>query len=261
MEVFLMFVVMGVITAIVLPAVKPLDKTLSYSYSRAYQSLYDAGLNIYLDTVSAGFPATPNAMCTSLTTYINSLGTACSVSASAVPRDGSSFPTADQQFTATNGMIFYISNVYTYSAADAWGSLIGIKYRMIFVDLNGTRKPNTATYTDKVYADIVGFVMTNTGEVIPVGQPIINNKYISAQVVYTSVAGSDPTYSPPMPFHDAKCMASGDKPYAGTQLSYDFTTVFTSGPLYIPPQAACTAVAACAVKASCNVEIYKKVDL
>lgn len=69
-------------------------------------------------------------------------------------------------FTLSNGQRFYVS-----------GRTAGTPgYRIVSVDLNGLSNPNA---TDK---DIVPFIVYDTGEVVPLGAPINDKKYLAAYI-------------------------------------------------------------------------------
>lgn len=92
---------------------------------------------------------------------------------------------------------------------------------LVFVDLNGTRSPNTPIFkSGKKMADTVPFLVYKAnGDVIPVGYPTYDKNYLTARVKFTA---PDRTrdYSQVMTFALAKMYA-----YQGVEFSLDAMSV------------------------------------
>ena len=72
-----------------------------------------------------------------------------------------------------------------YDAATGSGAM-NIKFFVVIADLNGSKRPNTTAWRMDRPADIVAFAVTNTNDVVPLGYPEIDRRYLSARVVYNS---------------------------------------------------------------------------
>ncbi len=124
-------------------------------------------------------------------------------------------------FVASNGMKFWIGDInklgnlsdsyhvfYTKSSNSS-NEQIGMKYFVVLVDLNGDSRPNTVEITDKKAGDIVAFAVTDQNEVLPLGRPEYDRRYLSARVVYnvnidqTAEASTSNTLT----YYEAKRMA------------------------------------------------------
>ena len=85
--------------------------------------------------------------------------------------------------------------------------------------MNGDRGPNTAVNSGAKMADRVGFIVTEDYEVVPIGQPEIDIRYLTANVAYSSSASGtsddDVDMSEPMSYLEAKrdAWGIGDKKF------------------------------------------------
>lgn len=90
------------------------------------------------------------------------------------------------QFTASNGMKFYISKMLGND---------DVKFYLVFVDLNGGSKPNSIEYrynkngTVQAEPDIHAFVMLESGRVIPIGAAEYDPNILTARVAYFDEEG------------------------------------------------------------------------
>lgn len=103
---------------------------------------------------------------------------------------------SEYAFRATNSMKFYISTLGGKKVHDAMSSETpyDLKYFIVWVDLNGDRRPNTAEWSKNKATDIVPFIITTSGKVIPVGGPTIDTRYTTVRIKYPS--DSSLKYSP-----------------------------------------------------------------
>lgn len=220
-ELMVVMFVIGVIATVTLAIQKSTaDQKYSLLYQRAYVALSQASYNIKLDLVTdEDFPTTPNDFCTKLakidTGYFNTSSVTCN--SNAIGLNADSFPENAVQFVASNGMKFYISAVQTKTL-----NSIDYLYRIVFVDLNGDNKPNTAQWQQNKMADIVGFVVFDSGDVLPIGYPEADKRYFTAQVAYPDTETETDQYSPSMSFYDAKWTAWGNEYNSAEMLSINF---------------------------------------
>ena len=94
-------------------------------------------------------------------------------------------------FRASNSMLFYISKPGLLDVEDdlittAEKTKTRVNYFIVWVDLNGDRRPNTATWSARKSADIVPFIVTTGGQVLPAGGPITDIRYTTARVQYAT---------------------------------------------------------------------------
>ena len=91
-----------------------------------------------------------------------------------------------------------------------------LKYFIVWVDLNGDRNPNIAEWNKNKPSDIVPFVVTTSGSVIPIGGPTIDTRYTTVRIKYPS--DSSLKYSPKsMNFLEGQIAAYNSKEFP----SYD----------------------------------------
>ena len=102
-------------------------------------------------------------------------------------------------FIAANGMKFWIGHITFPNGAgnskNTYATLRNeqnniestVRYYVVIVDLNGDMRPNrieSADSNDTKIGDIVAFAVTDTNQVVPLGRPEIDRRYLSARVVY-----------------------------------------------------------------------------
>lgn len=133
-------------------------------------------------------------------------------------------------FRATNSMKFYISNMASISVPDNINNNNSrtVKYFVVWVDLNGDRRPNITAWTEKKPADIVPFVITTSGIVIPVGAPILDSRYATVRIQYP--AGSSLKYSrESLSFLQGQIRAYNNREYPTYELYSILNSRFTDG--------------------------------
>ena len=120
-------------------------------------------------------------------------------------------------FVASNGMKFWLAGINKMGDIGARvltitggnGQQFQVRYYVVLVDLNGDSRPNTVEITDKKAGDIVAFAVTDQNEVLPLGRPEYDRRYLSARVVYnvnidqTAEASTSNTLT----YYEAKRMA------------------------------------------------------
>lgn len=203
--------IIGVIIVIMLTLVKPSQSVLKLQYYGAYNVLATAAYNIYDKALDENKVMYENAeLCAHLRDYINN-NSPYSCNESYVNLNGKNFNNDNIQFIASNGMVFYMSQSFVLND---FGK--DQKHRIVWVDVNGKRHPNTAEWKENVPADIVAFDITDTGEVVPLGYPKVDPRYMTAKVVFT-----DEITKPQITtFFQSQNIAFGEKQYEYEVFSY-----------------------------------------
>ncbi len=133
-------------------------------------------------------------------------------------------------FRATNSMRFYISKLASVDIPDNMngGNMQTIKYFVVWVDLNGDRRPNSIEWSEKRPVDIVPFIITTSGTVIPAGAPIVDPKYTTMRIQYPS--GSNLKFSArSVSFVEGQVMAYNKREYPAYELYSILNSRFTDG--------------------------------
>ena len=133
-------------------------------------------------------------------------------------------------FRGTNSMRFYISEMGSISVPDNMngGTPQTIKYFVVWVDLNGDRRPNITAWTEKKPADIIPFIITTSGTVIPAGAPILDPRYTTVRIQYPS--GSNLKYSvESLTFLDAQVRAYDKREFPSYELYSISNSRYTDG--------------------------------
>ena len=133
-------------------------------------------------------------------------------------------------FRATNSLRFYISEMGSVSVPDNMNGNVEqtVKYFVVWVDLNGDRRPNITAWTQKKPADIVPFIITTSGTVIPAGAPIVDPRYTTVRIQYP--LDSTLKYSAEsLTFLDAQVRAYNKKEYPSYELYSISNSRFTDG--------------------------------
>ncbi len=265
-ELLVVLGIIGILTALAVTTVKPAEKkAVKYLYMNAYNSLSKAYYNAILkgynpfteeefDGIAPEHSDTSDSgaeiLCRGLTYWINTdtnkktaeqdYSESCS-STKLTSELADEFLDENVQFTATNGMKFYISK------------MLGDNYKfyLVFVDTNGTRKPNSAEYTFKhgktaddydeskidekekkarelIEPDIFAFAMLDTGRVCPIGIPEYDTNIMTARFGYFDDEG-EPLYTKKsLAYYQAKGAAWGYYSTPGmSSLSYNSDEVFS----------------------------------
>lgn len=222
-EIMIVFTIIGVVSVITLMTAKPYDKYMNLLYGKAFEALSVANYNIKQDlatatpsgqTMAANVYNTPANLCNALAGWINHSTSYCGTG-SAIPVNASAtdsvFTPDNVQFITTNSMKVYFVDTATLTdgGTKTGFALDGITpysvvYRIVIIDLNGDRKPNTMVWSDKTTPDIVAFAITETGDTIPLGYPETDTRYLLARV--TAASGS---FSSKMSYWVAKQAAWG----------------------------------------------------
>ena len=251
-EVLTVMAIVGIVSVLALTTTKPVHKkAVKYLYANAYNSLEKA----YYNSLKLGYnpfteeefeELTPEhtetadsgaeILCRGLTTYINTgtnvktadrdYSSTCS-SSKLTDELADSFIDENVQFTANNGMKFYISKRLGDVDDPA-----GFYFYLVFVDINGNKKPNSFEFTyrgnktlkdynlskeedikkereDRIEPDIFAFAIIDSGRVVPLGIPEYDKNIATARLAYFDSEG-DPQYaSKSVAYYQAKGAAWG----------------------------------------------------
>ncbi len=229
-EMLIVLVIISIVVVFTLTLIKPDDSALRIQYYKAYNTVATAAYNIYEKALTENKEMYENEeLCSFLKYYINT-SSKYSCNQSYVDLSGSAFNKDNIQFTASNGMVFYMSRSFTTNYFQKEQ-----KHRIIWVDINGKRRPNSAKWHENKPADIVAFDITDGGEVVPLGYPKIDVRYMSANVVYSDEEQKQDTMS----FYKAQRTAFGQQQYEYEVFSYNFDQSdprFGTSVLQIAPQ-------------------------
>lgn len=218
-EIMAVFFIISIVVVVTLTAQKPFDKGFAILYNRAFYTLTTAIYNIKVDNTSSTIlkDMTAIQLCNALAStstatggYYNVHSTTCNANEVPLTAADTAFTSANLQFTTSDGMKVYLSPVDSISVT--LGTVTNtIGYRVVFFDLNGDLKPNTAVSSTTRMADIVGFLVTEYGDVLPVGAPEFDRRYLTAKVLFpdNDVEDDIDLYSDSMSYYDAKATAWG----------------------------------------------------
>lgn len=250
-EILCALAIVGICTALALTLMKPAEKSaMKYLYMNAYQALEKAYYNASIKGIDP-FSALPDEdgefpvftdtndtgarkLCEGLTFYINTLtnkkdgeddfSTTCSDS-KLTSELADSFDRNNIQFTANNGMDFYISKMLTNTEKN-------LSFYLVFVDVNGEDKPNSIVYTykggksaddynmsdpkdvkqkakDEIEPDIFAFAILSTGRICPLGIPEYDTNILTARFAYFTSSGDVKYTKESMAYYQAKGAAWG----------------------------------------------------
>lgn len=240
-EVLIVIVVIGIIMVMMITIVKPNEKYLRPAYTNTFTNLNNAAFNIKQDANKAyglfietdpdkkptepilpedtSFPVEVRDLCKKLAVdpnnmgskygYLNTLVNNCS---SFKPIELSSrnedFKDENIAFISSNSMKYYMSDI---QSTNYTSSSNNIKFFVVWVDLNGKRKPNTIEWKKNKPADIVPYIITTTGEVVPTGYPTVDLRYLSARVEISD--NTQTVYSTSQTFYETQKRAYGSTEY------------------------------------------------
>lgn len=234
-EMMLVIAIISFILILTFSTIKPSKKTIPLAYYRAFSSLEQAAYNVFetLKENDKNFPGeetdsdpkkAAKELCSLIATnpdktdnkgYINTVIYNCAENFKTIDRSGKDylFKDSNMAFQAANSMKFYISPLEKVSVKNAVSKnqRVEIKYFIVWVDLNGNRTPNTADYTKKKVIDIVPFIVTTQGVVLPTGYPATDINYLSAYVEYP--LSTKPSFSELKTYYEAQTAAFGGKEY------------------------------------------------
>ncbi len=252
-EILIFMTIVGVICVAMITIIKPNEKFYKYGYYKTYDVLATVAYNIKEDAIEKKdendptttaedkkFPDNAKELCKKLASnpsaapdskdaeygYINTSLYNCGNSFKNITKNGtnSEFSAANLAFKSTDSMNYYISadtagKPFKVDVVDPLNGNIAtpIEFFIVWVDLTGDRRPNTAQIGgNKRLPDVVPFVVTTGGKVLPIGIPTVELNYISARLMYPSETKSK--YSPPTTYYQAQIMAYGNLEYPTTDV-------------------------------------------
>lgn len=282
-EVLFVFVIIGIIAAIAIVTVKPWDKACKYAYSRMFHGIRLAFYNSML--TRGDFPATSTEFCKALSEYINNStnGDSCNVSRD-LTNNPRIFPNEKIQISASNTSKIWIGACNGTSASgslkcegkgkpfkhieqETSGITSTTRYYLVYVDLNGSKGPNSPKWDEKKLSDIVAFAVTDTLAVIPLGHPEVDNRYLYAHIVYPQIDEDEPdgNVSDDMTYYEAKKRAWGNNVDGSDSMSLNIQNDLPSDSFFkinyskfFPVAPAVDTVNGCTeVSTPCYVDIYE----
>ena len=272
-EVIMVFTMIAIITTIGISTVaKPWELAYKYAYNNIYHALGNAIFS-KLASIPEGtssespFPANSKDFCKAMASYMNiqqdtatKNAAQCNTASDINSKNPSlsSFVNDKEvdlkkahknvKIELQNGMKLWIGSdsgkPFEYTEKKGTTSFEKVKYYIVYVDLNGQRKPNNFAYVDKKLPDIVAFAVTDKFAVVPLGYPTVSKKYLSTYILYPSYDDEEEVASvpsDPMTYYEAKVKTFGTYTTNGTLNgdrivvqglldSYDFeNNVFASG--------------------------------
>lgn len=234
-EVVLIIAIVGFIVMLLFKTVRPSYKAVPLAYSRVFTSLEDAIYNSYenLREINGIFPGSDGKpdtyksaqqLCRLIAAnptqsddsgYINTVYYNCGENFKTVPEyiTSNTFNEDNLAFVATNSMKFYISPLQQVKVQNgvSKNQIVTVRYFIVWVDLNGKKGPNSAFVNKKGIIDIVPFIVTTRGTVLPAGYPTTDIRYLSAYVQYPLY--STPISSQSRTYYDAQTAAFNGKEY------------------------------------------------
>ena len=213
-EALMALAIMGILIGAGISTFNNYDKGIKHLYSNTYyvldRALYNA-TSVWIpkdsyarepfqatvtnesngSTASVSDTQATKRLCRALIEYINPVDSdnrdAICTSTKHLDDIGNSFPDAKVQFTATNGVRFWISKRYpTNPAAD------DTRFFIIYADLNGPKRPNSMEYVKGSESnkwktkdpDIFAFAALDTGRICPIGISEVEQRYMTARIQY-----------------------------------------------------------------------------
>ncbi len=210
-ELMIVFIVIGIIIALGITSVKPWEKAYKYAYTRMYHTLALATYNHMINTKDASaFPTNTQGMCEALLEYINTSNnfakeenqnktihekSICKASTASNYLDDEpnedTFRTKEPTIITSNNLYLWVAGKGgsdPFSITETEGSATNtVSYFIVYVDLNGERGKNTPKWSKDNMADVVAFAVTDKYAVIPLGYPMVDYRYLEANVVYPSI--------------------------------------------------------------------------
>lgn len=216
-EILITMGIIGIVSILGLTMIKPNERALVFQYYNAYNTLRTAVFNIQQDAIDANYsinttfteldkkfadnakelcqklavnPAAYNDGVTEDKTrlgYINTTRYNCEDFTKTVEKfaypDKEELTNEYLAFQSSNSMRYYLSDKFEIKVKDDLNNNeVKKEVFWVLVDINGPRKPNTAVWNKNKPADIVPFLITTGGQVIPAGYPTVDRRYMSASV-------------------------------------------------------------------------------
>lgn len=211
-EILIMLTIIGFIMVAQLVVLNSKVNQYSGAYYTVYNAIRKTAYNVLADiycpckdpncpdaACKAGpraFPTDSKNLCKRFAEFINTAENNCDNQT--LIDESLNFKNATPAFIATNSFRFYF---YKNRLTSTVGGK-KVNYFITFVDLNGEKRPNRFVCDDTdVLPDIIPFIITDSGDVIPVGLPVYSKAYMTATVGVSTADPSEKTKA--MAFKDA----------------------------------------------------------
>lgn len=194
-EVLIVLVIIGFMVIAELCILNNKVNNYNQPYYTVYHALKKAAYNVLADMYcpdpdsdddeckvgAREFPDNSEDLCKRLAEFINTSKAVCK--GTEIANDAKNIDPNNPWMVSSNAMRFYFSGLKKTKAPDLYGNENELQYFIVYVDLNGEKKPNRLTCDGtKTYPDIVPFAITRRGDVVPMGFPMFSNLYMTAQV-------------------------------------------------------------------------------
>lgn len=224
-ELLIILLIVGILTIASMASARSYEKqSIQLLYSKTYYALLTAVYNIkdelknrYLDTSGATdtIDQLPDKeFCQELATWLNS-STAepntCDNEVNYADYSGKSDQFSEDKIKLylSNGSRIYMSKMFTDKEKDEDNEVL-TRHRVVWVDVNGERGPNSADCSNNYKCDIFAFDIVNENEVIPLGYPKLEKGFLKISL---SLPYDPDNPTPPKKIIDSyyrvQCMAFG----------------------------------------------------
>lgn len=191
------------------------EKNLEYQ-EKGISQAPSSELKRFPDIMGQNTTVTPANLCEALVGtdgYLNISTSGCQITSSSSFTSGiKDSSKITPSFTTTDGMKYYITD---YNKGD--------NFYMVWVDINGSRRPNANVFTSGKRPDVVPFAIDKEkGIVVPAGIPTYDTAYLKARVLFAN-PDLEKDYSTPMTFFEAKSTAYQNASWSLDPLSRGFS--------------------------------------
>lgn len=235
-EILITMSIMAFIAMIAIMTVKPFEKAMRTLYARAFEAMQNASYNAIIDADTSEFFPTPKDLCENLIKFMNTAQENCNIPDTQLPNyNTTNFKNLTPHFITSNSMRVYISEQKEHTEVDDFGIEVKIKFFIVFIDITGERPPNSTIWTEEKPCDVVAFLVTDAADVVPIGPPEIDTRYLTATVSYPATLDKpEETFSNPMSYWDAKHVAWGNNVDSTEMMSLHFSNnIPLSSPLKV----------------------------
>ena len=236
-EVVITTVIVGIVSLVGLMSFKPNAKMKSAYYKHIYDTLKTAAYNGYLEKhdrfghMPGSNNFTPEGLCEDLVFFINTTENNCDRGGpidfndenriNFITTNGISFWFYDEAFPIIDGLANHV--------IDSYGNDISRTVVIVYADISPKQRNKVPFSNARDNGNIVPFLITDLGEVLPIGAPLLNSEIIKAGVKLTynqkdhqGFISSKYVIIPADNYLDAKEKAWGDRTiWANNPMSFD----------------------------------------
>lgn len=214
-ETLICLAIIGIVAVSTITAAKPMtEKATRIAYTNAYEGLSTAFYNSMIKITNTdnhpfkGDEENGKVLCERLTEQIANVVLDCN--AKVIDDKGNKFENNQIRFISANGYRFYISKKmktkeYRFGDDEKYVT----EFYLVYVDINGDKKPNRLEYDEKSLSDIFAFALLDTGMTVPLGLPEYDMHYMQAKMAYNNKYSEIVLAEPPLPYYMAKNAAWG----------------------------------------------------